>query len=332
MLRLEARPQPSRAMSLASPLIALALTVVIAGILFVVLGKDPLRGLSMFFVEPLRTGARADRGRAEGDAAGPVRARARGLLPRERLEHRRRGPVPARRDRRRRRRAVRHDARHRGAAVVLMTPVVADGGHPGRHGLGVDHRAAARPLQRERDPGQPDARLRRAACCSTTSCSGRGRTRRASTSRRRKTFVAATLLPNLVPQSRLHVGLRDHARARGGVLGCSCSARFRGFQLQVGGLAPRRGALCRLLGAGPRCGPRCLVSGGMAGLAGAMEAAGPLRPAHAARLDRLRVHRDHRLLRRPAASGRLPLRRRAAVDAPDRRRARAVAARAAARR
>jgi len=54
MLRLETRPQPSKAMSLASPLIALALTVVVAGLLFIVLGKDPLLGLGAFFVEPLR--------------------------------------------------------------------------------------------------------------------------------------------------------------------------------------------------------------------------------------------------------------------------------------
>ncbi len=56
MLRLEARPQPSRAMSVASPLIALALTIVIGAILFGALGKDPLRGLQMFFVEPVRSG------------------------------------------------------------------------------------------------------------------------------------------------------------------------------------------------------------------------------------------------------------------------------------
>jgi general nucleoside transport system permease protein len=54
MLRLEVRAQPSRLMSLASPLIALTLTVVIGVVLFVVLGKDPVRGLQMFFVEPMR--------------------------------------------------------------------------------------------------------------------------------------------------------------------------------------------------------------------------------------------------------------------------------------
>ena len=55
MLRLEARPQPSKWMSLASPLLALALTVVIGICLFVMLGKDPLRGLQVFFVEPVKS-------------------------------------------------------------------------------------------------------------------------------------------------------------------------------------------------------------------------------------------------------------------------------------
>jgi ABC-type uncharacterized transport system permease subunit len=55
MLRLEARAQPSAAMSVASPLIALAVTVVLGVLLFVLLGKDPVRGLQVFFVEPVKS-------------------------------------------------------------------------------------------------------------------------------------------------------------------------------------------------------------------------------------------------------------------------------------
>jgi len=55
MLKLETRPEPSRAMSIASPLIALAITVLIGTLLFVLLGKDPLRGLAVFFIEPLKS-------------------------------------------------------------------------------------------------------------------------------------------------------------------------------------------------------------------------------------------------------------------------------------
>lgn len=54
-VKLEARPAPSKLMSLLSPLLALAVTVLIGMLLFVLLGKDPLRGLQMFFVEPVRS-------------------------------------------------------------------------------------------------------------------------------------------------------------------------------------------------------------------------------------------------------------------------------------
>mgnify|MGYP000258139741 CR=1 FL=1 len=56
MLKLEARPQASRLWTYASPLLALALTVVLGVMLFVALGKDPVRGLQMFFWEPLKSG------------------------------------------------------------------------------------------------------------------------------------------------------------------------------------------------------------------------------------------------------------------------------------
>ncbi|MDP3756677.1 MAG: ABC transporter permease, partial [Polaromonas sp.] len=49
MLKLEARPQPSRWWSLGSPLLALLITVVIGVLLFAALGKDPVRGLQIFF-------------------------------------------------------------------------------------------------------------------------------------------------------------------------------------------------------------------------------------------------------------------------------------------
>ena len=54
-IKLEARPQPSQLMSLLSPVLALVITVLIGVLLFVLLGKDPLRGLQMFFVEPVKS-------------------------------------------------------------------------------------------------------------------------------------------------------------------------------------------------------------------------------------------------------------------------------------
>ncbi len=55
MLRLEARPQPSGLWSFASPVLALAITVLIGVLLFAALGKDPVRGLQIFFWEPIKS-------------------------------------------------------------------------------------------------------------------------------------------------------------------------------------------------------------------------------------------------------------------------------------
>ena len=53
MLRLELRPAPSGAASLATPLIAIALTLVSGAILFAALGRDPAEGFRAFFVQPV---------------------------------------------------------------------------------------------------------------------------------------------------------------------------------------------------------------------------------------------------------------------------------------
>ena len=55
MFRLEPRPAPSKALTLLSPLIALAITVAVGTVLFLALGKDPVVALRLFFVEPLKS-------------------------------------------------------------------------------------------------------------------------------------------------------------------------------------------------------------------------------------------------------------------------------------
>jgi len=55
MFKLEARPQASQFWGIASPLLALAITVVLGTLLFVALGKDPVRGLQVFFWEPVKS-------------------------------------------------------------------------------------------------------------------------------------------------------------------------------------------------------------------------------------------------------------------------------------
>ena len=55
MIRLEARPESSKFWAYASPLLALLVTVVIGVLLFVALGKDPVKGLQVFFWEPVKS-------------------------------------------------------------------------------------------------------------------------------------------------------------------------------------------------------------------------------------------------------------------------------------
>ncbi len=55
VFKLELRPQASPVWSIASPLLALAITVVLGSLLFLALGKDPVRGLQMFFWEPVKS-------------------------------------------------------------------------------------------------------------------------------------------------------------------------------------------------------------------------------------------------------------------------------------
>ena len=55
MLKLEARPQASAVWAYGSPLLALGVTVLIGMALFAALGKDPVSGLLVFFWEPIRS-------------------------------------------------------------------------------------------------------------------------------------------------------------------------------------------------------------------------------------------------------------------------------------
>lgn len=56
MLRLESRGGVSQFWTFASPVLALALTVLVGVGLFVALGKDPIKGLEVFFWLPIRSG------------------------------------------------------------------------------------------------------------------------------------------------------------------------------------------------------------------------------------------------------------------------------------
>ncbi len=53
MIRLEKRPQPSQAFSLATPLLAVLATMFFGGLLFAALGKDPIASIVTIFWQPL---------------------------------------------------------------------------------------------------------------------------------------------------------------------------------------------------------------------------------------------------------------------------------------
>ena len=55
MIKLQARAQPSGFWTFASPLLALLITVLLGVLLFSLLGKDPVRALQMFFWEPIKS-------------------------------------------------------------------------------------------------------------------------------------------------------------------------------------------------------------------------------------------------------------------------------------
>ncbi len=56
MFKLEARPQASKFWSIGSPILALAITVLIGVGIFMLMGKDPIKGLLVFFWEPIKSG------------------------------------------------------------------------------------------------------------------------------------------------------------------------------------------------------------------------------------------------------------------------------------
>jgi simple sugar transport system permease protein len=88
------------------------------------------------------------------------------------------------------------------------------------------------------------------------------------------TFLKSTQVPKLFPTFRVNIGLII-ALVAVGVFWVLLFRTYAGFQLQVGGLAP---AAARYAGFSSRRAlwTALLLSGGMAGLAGGLEVAGPL--------------------------------------------------------
>ena len=53
MIILQKRPQPSRGWTIATPLLAVLATMIMGGLLFAVLGKDPVEAIRTIFWDPL---------------------------------------------------------------------------------------------------------------------------------------------------------------------------------------------------------------------------------------------------------------------------------------
>ncbi len=271
LIKLEARPQPSKLMSMSSPLLALALTVLIGIFLFMLLGKDPLRGLQVFFVEPVKNLYQISELSvkatplilialglavcyrsnvwnigAEGQfvmgalAAGWVAMQA--------------GP----------------DTAWLGRAIVVVVLLAGV--------LGGMLWAAIVALLRDRfNANEILVSLMLvyvAEMVLSVLVYGPWKDPKGYNFPQTITFLAETRIPKLVPNLRAHIGVLIAAVAVGACW-IFLFRTYRGFALQVGGLAP---AAARYAGFSSRQAvwTALLVSGGMAGLAGGLEAAGPL--------------------------------------------------------
>jgi simple sugar transport system permease protein len=299
MLKLEPRPEPSRSMSIASPLLALAITVVLGAALFLLLGKDPVRGLQIFFFEPLKSVYALTELAVK---ATPLILIGLGLAVCFRSNVWNIGAEGQ---------FILGAIAASGVAMTagpqtgrwIVAAVIVGGVVGGMAWAGIVAFLATASSQR--DPRQLDARLCRRSVLGYL-VYGPWKDPAGTTFRRRSLpeVDADPEAPSRLPRQH-----RPGDRlARGRRLLDPALSHLCGFQLQVGGLAPARP---RMPGSrrGKALWTALLLSGGMpVWPAGSRSRAA--RPAHAARAGGLRLCRDHRRLRRPAAPGRRRLLRR----------------------
>ncbi len=268
MLRLEARPEPSRAWSYLSPLPAITITVLLGVLLFSALGKDPLRGLQMFFWEPIKTKY------ALGELmvkATPLLLIALGLAV-----------------------CFRSNVWNIGAEGQFIIGAVCAGGMALLAGkdtgrwiilaimlagvLGGMLWAGLTALLRDRFNASEILVSLMLVYVADMVLSymvyGPWKDPAGFNFPQSKTFEAATQIPRLMSGSRMNIGLLM-ALAAAAALWVFLFRTRAGFAQQVGGLAP---AAARYAGFSSRQAlwTALLVSGGTAGLAGALEVAGPI--------------------------------------------------------
>jgi ABC-type uncharacterized transport system permease subunit len=295
-LKLEARPQPSEFWSYGSPLLALLCTVVIGVILFALLGKDPVRGLQVFFWEPIKSGY----------AVGELVVKATPLL-----------------------------LIALGLAVCFRSNVWNIGAE-GQYILGAVAASGVALMADKTTGGWIVLALLLAGVLGGMAWAGLTALLRDRFNANEilvslmlvyvavqvlgylvfgpwkdpngynfpqtKSFEAVTRIPRLFDGSRVSIGVLFALVGVAGVWVFLFRTRA-GFAQQVGGLAP---AASRYAGFSSRRALwiALLVSGGMAGLAGALEVAGPDWPTHTLCARGLRLCRHHRGVCRASAPGR----------------------------
>ena len=271
MLKLEARAQPSQAMSLLSPLLALGVTLLVGSALFVMLGRDPLRGLQMFFVEPLSSLYALSELSVK---ATPLILIALGLAV-----------------------CFRSNVWNIGAEGQFIVGALCAGwvamqAGPATAALGkafvvpvllagvLGGMAWAGLVALLRDRFNANEILVSLMLVYVAEMLlgwlvyGPWKDPQGYNFPQTITFAAETRVPRLVPNLRAHIGLLL-ALLGVALLWVFLFRSYRGFALQVGGLAP---AAARYAGFSSRTAlwTALLLSGGLAGLAGGLEAAGPL--------------------------------------------------------
>jgi simple sugar transport system permease protein len=268
VLELRPRGAPSRFFTYASPLIAITLTLVLCALLFAALGRDPVRGLSLFFVEPFRSV------RALGELAikaTPLLLIGLGLA----LSFRANvwnigaegqfilGAICGGR--------VALTATQESSSLVVI-PILLAGAAGGMAW------ASLTALLRDRFGTSEILVSLMLVYVAEQALSylvfGPWRDPAGHNFPQTSLFADPTSVPRLVSGSRANVGLLL-ALGLAGAFWLLLRRSYAGYALEVGGLSP---AAARYAGFSARAAIwiACLASGGMAGLAGALEVAGPM--------------------------------------------------------
>jgi simple sugar transport system permease protein len=268
MLKLEARPQPSPGWTYGSPLLALAVTVLIGVLMFVALGKDPVSGLRVFFWDPIKSAY------ALGELtvkATPLLLIALGLAVCFRSNVWNIGAEGQ---------YVLGAIAASGVALLadkttggwIVVPVILAGILGGMVWAGLT--AWLRDRFNANEILVSLMLVYVAVLLLSFIVSGPWKDPQGYNFPQSRTFDAATRIPRLLTGSRMNIGIFLALIGVAGVWVFLFRTRA-GFAQQVGGLAP---AAARYAGFSSRRAlwVALLVSGGMAGLAGALEVAGPI--------------------------------------------------------